>query len=147
MSGELKAYLVALQGRGKHWLGLAQVASVDELANQCQISVDQGFEVYIYSLEPSPAGQITAFAKSVVNLRRHYHLFDATERYTDEAHSLIEGFSQHSIEASRKYIQIFQAALAKELEGLDLEQPPGSSIVAPNSCTFHSQPDNTTTGS
>lgn len=142
MSADAKNYLVVIVGRGKVYLGLAQnVSNPDSLANSCQTSVDQGFEVYIYSIEASPLGQVTFFPPEVVNLRKHFHLFDDTERYTDEARSIIMGLSRHSITASKRYINIVQSILAKELDGLNQDDPPGDSLNNPSGCTYHTQGD------
>jgi hypothetical protein len=104
---------------------------IDEVANRMKSTVDQGFEVYIYSIEPSPSGPSQFFPPNVLTLRRVYHLYDARDKYRDEAHSIVESLSEHSQEASAEYLNIMISEFQRELDLLKEEQNAEGNIPEP----------------
>lgn len=116
--------VVAIVGRGRHTCGMV-TGDIQDIANRCQHSVTQGFEVYLYTIEPNPLGADVNLPPSVMPLRRVYHLYDATEKYADEAHSIIESLDAHSIVAAKKYLSVMVEAFNRELAKLaELEDVP-----------------------
>jgi len=111
-------YLIHIYGRGAAYCCLAQNVEYEDLVERCQRSVDCGFEVYIYSITPSPVGNQGFIPDGCVSLKRHAHLYDATDEFNDKVESIINHLSVHSVEASRKYITLMQERLAKEQDAL-----------------------------
>lgn len=107
-------FIVCITGRGVHYCGFASGMEKDLLVESCQTPVDSGFEVYIYSIENSPAGQPPFFPHGVVNLRRHFHLYNAEDEYTDTAESIVNKLSVHSAVAAKRYIKLIMDKLNQE---------------------------------
>lgn len=120
-----QTYFIAIVGRGVLYGGMAQTTSLERLAGELQHSVNSGFEVYVYSLEPSPAGNNILFPPSILALKREYHLFDGRDDFVELADSIIERSQQHSLVASLEYVKLATGKLLAEqakLEELITEQ-------------------------
>jgi len=118
---ETKNFIVNLHGRGASYCGMAPNSTLEDLLERCQHAVNCGFEVFVYSIEPSQIGQPGFMPPNVMNLRRHAHLYDATDEYTDEVNSIINGLSVHSVQASEKYLNLIIEKLTKERDSLAAE--------------------------
>jgi hypothetical protein len=108
-------FIINITGRGVHYCGLASNAELEPLCATLNTSLHQGFEVYIYSIEPSPAGHNQHFPTSVLTLKRQYHLYAAHDEYKQEAHDIIERLSAHSKAASSEYLTIMISEFQREL--------------------------------
>lgn len=129
-------YFIAIVGRGVVYGGMASAEQLEELAARCQHSVNCGFEVYIYSLEPSPVGPNSLLPDGVLPLKREFHLFDASEDFQELVDSIIEKLSCHSIAAGRKHLADSLPKLQAELEKLnELAQTAGLHDVEPKEVT------------
>lgn len=110
-------FVIVASGRGATYAFMA-TCELQDLANRCQPALNSGFECYIYSLEASPLGQPGFTPTGALCLRRVYHLYDAHDRYEDEARGIIDGLSAHSEAASREYLDIMIKALEVERQKL-----------------------------
>lgn len=108
-------YIVTIVGRGVHYCGLASNAELEPLCASLNHCLHQGFEVYVYSIEPSPAGHNQHFPSGVLTLKRQYHLYAAHDEYKQEAHDIIERLSAHSKAASTEYLNILISEFQREL--------------------------------
>jgi hypothetical protein len=119
-------HIVNAQGRGACY-SFMMAGETQDVVNRAQRLVDSGFEVFIYLIEPSKTGQPSFTPEGALNLRRVYHLFDASEKYHDEVKSIIDGLCAHSIIASKKYINEMIEEFNKELVNLtQLESMPNN---------------------
>src|SRR5258707_5781171 len=104
---------------------MLQGVTVDEAVDRCHPCLQSGFECYIYSIEPSPTGQPGFTPTGAVNLRRHFHLYNAHEEFIDEAKSIIDRLSAHSVQASKEYLNAMIQTLT--IERIKLDEHPGIS--------------------
>jgi len=111
---ESKNYIVNLHGRGATYCGLAQNTQLEPLIESCQRAVNCGFEVFIFSIEPNPLGTHGFIPDGVINLKRHAHLYDARDEFEDEANSIINKLSIHSLQASETYLDLVINKLTEE---------------------------------
>lgn len=108
-------FVLVITGRGVLYTALVAANSLEELANRCQLSVDQGFEVYIYSLAPSPSkASVVHFPEGSTILKREYHLYDAREEFDIHTSNIINDLAAHSLEAGEKYLAASIEKLQKE---------------------------------
>lgn len=122
MPSENANFIVFAHGRGRSHAFMI-TGETQEVANRCKILTDCGFEAYVYKIEPSLHGNVPYQPQGSVHLRRVYHLWDAHDKYRDEIHSIIEGLSTHSADASKEYIVEMIEALNKELSELTSDYP------------------------
>lgn len=109
-------YFIVLHGRGALYTGMVSAESLEELANRCQHSVNQGFEIYIYSLKASPSkASVVHFPEGTTILKREYHLYDAGEEFDTYASNIINDLAAHSVEAGEKYLTSVIEKLQREL--------------------------------
>jgi hypothetical protein len=73
-----------------------------------------GFEVFIYTIEPNPTGRPGFTPDGSIHLKRVWHLYDAHEEFADDAESIINRLSAHSVEASREYLKLIIDRLQTE---------------------------------
>ncbi len=122
-------YIVNITGRGVHYCGLASNAELEPLCMSLNHCLHQGFEVYVYSIEPSPAGHNQHFPSGVLTLKRQYHLYAAHDEYKQEAHDIIERLSAHSKAASSEYLNIMISEFQRELAVLKEDKHEASKEV------------------
>jgi hypothetical protein len=118
-------FIISLHGRGSSYAFMLQGVTVEECVDRCYPCLQSGFEVFIYSIEPSPTGQPGFTPTGAVNLRRHFHLYAAHDEYEQEAHDIIERLSAHSVQASQEYLDIMIKAFQLEKDKLQLEPATG----------------------
>jgi len=112
---------------------MLQGVELDECVQRCYPCLQSGFEVFIYSIEASPAGQPGFTPTGAINLRRHFHLYDAHDEFESEAKDIVDRLSVHSIQASQEYLDLMIKTLQEERNKLETVKTPMTLITTTGS--------------
>jgi hypothetical protein len=113
-----KNFVIFATGRGSTY---AFMLTCDEetVTSRVHNTMTSGFEVFIYTIEPNPTGSPGFIPQGAVHLKRIWHLYDAHDEFLDDAESIINRLSCHSVEASREYLDLVLEKLQAERARLD----------------------------
>lgn len=123
MANESKNFLIFASGRGRCY-GYMLNCDETEVTSRCQLTLNAGFELFIYEITPSPTGKFGFDPTGSTPLKRVWHLYDAHEEYDMKADDIISSLDAHSVEASREYLERVITKLQTERDRLN--QPTGS---------------------
>lgn len=114
-------YLIFATGRGRSY-GYMLNCDAEEVTSRCHLTLQAGFEVFVYEITPSPLGKFGFDPTGATPLKRVWHLYNAHDEFREEVKCVIDKLEAHSLEASREYLGIMISELHAALEAINVER-------------------------